>query len=701
MIRTSLSILLISFFFHVIGYSQEASLSGRVSSSDDGLPLVGAHVKLMKSGQVAITDFNGNYRFYKVNAGPVGLEASYVGYASSSMNINIEADKKNTLDFSLEPQAYLADEAVVTATGTEIARKDVSPAISVVPRESLEESKESALLTVVNEEVPGVFVSSRGVTGYGVGDGSAGNIRIRGVGGYPNTGVLVLIDGSPQYMGLFGHPLPDAYVSSDAERVEVIRGPASLLYGSNAMAGAINIITRQQKQDGLGGQARLSYGSYNTRKIMGNAGFRHKGFNVFASINHDYTDGHRDNSGFKIINGYLKVETRIGKNFKLAVDGSIADYRTEDPGPATEIDSSYILQDHWIEIRRNMLSMSLENKFSHAEGAIKVFYNSGEHDIYDGFHSTDYNYGLSIYESFMPFKGNTLSAGFDYKNVGGLGENVKAMMGQGIIFTDTNLYELGGYLLARQEFMSKLILTAGLRLHYNSSFGQEWVPQFGLNYLVNSNNIVKVSASKGFRNPTINELYMFPPSNPDLLPEHMWSYEGTYLAGIPQWNLKLEATAYFQKGENMIQRIGQFPNVSYENTGNFEHYGLELAASWEAFRFLSFESNYSWLKMKDIIVGAPVHQWYTAARFHHKKFAFKISGMYIRDLYTRLTPESKEQYYLLDARASYQVFKFMNIWVSGDNLLDQAYEINYDYPMPGIMVFAGLDLKFNTSSGKK
>ena len=74
--------------------------------------------------------------------------------------------------------------------------------------------------------------------------GAAGGISIRGIGGSPNTQMLVLIDGHPQFMGLMGHPLPDAYVASDVERVEVVRGPASILYGTNAMGGVINIITR-------------------------------------------------------------------------------------------------------------------------------------------------------------------------------------------------------------------------------------------------------------------------------------------------------------------------------------------------------------------------------------------------------------------------------------------------------------------------
>jgi outer membrane receptor for ferrienterochelin and colicin len=67
----------------------------------------------------------------------------------------------------------------------------------------------------------------------------------------------MLIDGHPQFMGIMGHPLPDSYVASDAERVEVIRGPASILYGTNAMGGVINIITKSRQKKVLSGNAHV------------------------------------------------------------------------------------------------------------------------------------------------------------------------------------------------------------------------------------------------------------------------------------------------------------------------------------------------------------------------------------------------------------------------------------------------------------
>jgi len=676
-------------------YSQEIKIEGKVTD-EDTIPLAGAHIKLLSSGVVSISNNQGGFILRTDLNTRDTLQISYVGYIPHLEPIDPAFDKEVRLTIQLQEANYMAEEAVITATGIKVARKDVSPAISIVPRQTLEESKESALLPVISEEVPGVFVTERGMTGFGVATGSAGQISIRGVGGNPNTAVLVLIDGSPQYMGLFGHPLPDAYVTTDAEKVEVIRGPASMMYGSNAMAGVVNIISREQRDNGLAGRARLSYGSFNTWKASANAGYKHKGFTAFASINHDQTDGHRENSDFDITNAYLKVGTDLGANFKITADGSIAVFNSIDPGPVNTTDSSYLLEEHWIDIQRNMISLSIENNYARLEGGLKLFYNSGRHKIYDGFLSNDFNYGFALYESFSLFRSTMLSGGFDFKNYGGKAENTEAMMGQGLVFADTSLHELGGYIMAKQEISEKWIFTAGIRLNYQSNSGEEWVPQFGINYLLNANNILKASASKGFRYPTIRELYMWQPANPDLLPESMWCYEGSYLARFPAAKLDFEVTAYYQEGSNLIQTIGQYPNIRYENTGEFTHYGLELAGSWNPWEWMVIESNYSWLHMDKPITAAPEHQFFTSLNFRQSKLAAKLSGMYIHGLYTSISPESVENYFLLNARVSYTFLDMLTLWLSGENLLDQQYEINYEYPMPGISVIAGIDINFST-----
>ena len=141
------------------------------------------------------------------------------------------------------------DEVVVTGTRSSTDPRLLPVTVSVVNETALNEKATPNILHTLTEQIPGIFVTSRGVFGYGVSNGGSGAIKVRGIGGQPNTDVLVLIDGLPQYAGLYGHPIADNYQTMMAERVEVIRGPASLYYGSNAMGGVINIVTHQPKKD--------------------------------------------------------------------------------------------------------------------------------------------------------------------------------------------------------------------------------------------------------------------------------------------------------------------------------------------------------------------------------------------------------------------------------------------------------------------
>lgn len=162
-------------------------------------------------------------------------------------------------------------ELVVTAplkTNVELTPLDVT----IVDAEEIDKSTESSLLPVLMNKVPGLFVSERGFAGYGVSGGSAGTVNIRGVGG--GNKVLFLIDGQPQWAGIFGHSLPDTYVANGVERVEVVKGPSSLLYGSNAMGGSVNIITKHQTQDGVSGKARAMFGSFSTQKFNLSTGYK-------------------------------------------------------------------------------------------------------------------------------------------------------------------------------------------------------------------------------------------------------------------------------------------------------------------------------------------------------------------------------------------------------------------------------------------
>lgn len=147
---------------------------------------------------------------------------------------------------------------VVSATKNRISSAKIPVNINLVSREELDRRASLSVLPIVAASTPGLFLTQKGVMGYGVSDGSAGVVNIRGVG--QGNKVLIMTDGMPQWAGLFGHALPDMYQESNLERVEVIKGPASLIYGSNAMGGVVNFITKRESSDGIGGEISLLYG---------------------------------------------------------------------------------------------------------------------------------------------------------------------------------------------------------------------------------------------------------------------------------------------------------------------------------------------------------------------------------------------------------------------------------------------------------
>jgi len=320
-----------------------------------------------------------------------------------------------------------------------------------------------------------------------------------------------------------------------------------------------------------------------------------------------------------------------------------------------------------------------------------VFYNFGEHNITDGFHSTDHNYGLNLFESLKLIEGNTITLGLDYMNFGGLAENLKAMGGKGIVFSDTTVYELGYYGFVQQTFAKKLTLNGGLRLQHNQVYGNEWVPSAGLAWRTNESTTIKASFSKGFRSPTIRELFLWGP-NPKLQPETIFNYEAGVLKSFFERRLNLELTGFRVKGNNLIITV---PMKGLLNAGEVDNKGIEFSADANPAAKLNFHAAYSYIHMKSPVYATPEHQLFVSSRYRLNKTSFMLSLQQVSNLDT--DPSSNvhlEDFTLVNARMGYRLCRFAEIFVNAENLLDQRYEQNRYYTMPGITVFAGLNLNF-------
>lgn len=598
-------------------------------------------------------------------------------------------------------------EVVVTGTRNETDIRHLPMTVSVVDRPLIEYSNVPSLLPVLTEQVPGLFITSRGIMGYGVSEGAAGTISMRGLSGGSGQ-VMVLIDGHPQYMGMFGHPISDAYQSLMAERVEVLRGPASVLYGSNAMGGVVNIVTRRMEQDGVRTNINAGYGSWNTVQTELTNRVRYKGFSSIVSASYNRTDGHRADMGFEQYGGYAKLGYDFSPYWRVRADVNVTHFNASNPGtvsnPILDADQS---------VTRGMTSLAVENEYEGTSGALSVFYNWGDHHINDGyypldttdnqpldyrFNSHDDMMGISAYQSVRMFRGNRLTVGVDWYRFGGSAWDqyvAGERRGERDDIVDIAQHEVAGYVDFRQNIGTWLTLDAGVRIDYHSHIGVEWVPQAGLSLHLPHSMELKASVSKGFRYPTIREMYMFTPRNPDLRPERMWTYELSLSQKLLEGRLSYGVNVFYIDGDNFImtQMVDGKPhNV---NAGALRNAGVEAQAAWRIARDWSVDANYSFLHMENPVVAAPEHKLYVGGLFTHGRWHVSTGVQYVAGLYTQVGDSPvQEDFVLWNIRASFRILDWMSVWVRGENLLNWKYEINAGFPMPGTNVTGGLNFGF-------
>ena len=590
-------------------------------------------------------------------------------------------------------------EVVVTGTRSATDVRHIPMTVTTISRQTLTEQHQPSILPTVMQQVPGLFVTARSMMGYGVSTGAAGGINLRGITGGAGQ-LMVLIDGHPQYNGIYGHPISDSYQTLMAERVEVLRGPASVLYGSNAMGGVINIVTHAMKQDGTKTSINLGAGSYGTFQTEASNQVRYGRFSSTVAAQYNRSDNHRPRMGFEQYGGYLKLGYDISDHWNTYVDANITHFNASHPGSEQ---SPLYDADQWIT--RGVVSAALENHYGKTSGAISVYSNFGRHKIDDGtndpekptqrlFRSKDALTGISLYQSMQLFEGNRLTLGFDYMHIYGHAYYTSKATGE-VLDTPNKQSgksyrnEVAGYVDFRQDLLSWLTVDAGIRLDHHSISGTEWIPQVGLVARPMETGEIKAMVSKGFRNPTMRELYLYPPSNEELEPERLWNYELSWRHRLS--GLTYGANLFYIKGDNMIQTI-QRKNV---NTGEIENYGLEVEAAYRINSHWSLSTNHSLLHMEHKVVAAPTYKGFLGADYRCRKWIVNAGLQYISGLYTAVGDnEQKENFCLLNLSASYALNKMLSLWVHGENLLAQHYEINLGYPMPRATFMGGASINF-------
>ena len=408
--------------------------------------------------------------------------------------------------------------------------------------------------------------------------------------------------------------------------------------------------------------------------------------------------------GFEQYGGYLKLGYDFNNHWNAYVDANITHFNASQPGSTA---SPLYDADQWIT--RGMVSAAVENHYGRSNGALSLYTNFGRHKIDDGtadpakptqryFRSKDALMGISLYESFQLFEGNRLTAGIDYQHIYGYAYYTSKETGETLDTPNKQSgksyrNEIAGYIEFRQDLTSWLTVDAGLRVDHHSITGTEWIPQGGIVIRPMESGELKAMVSKGFRNPTMREMYLYPPSNTDLKPERLMNYELAWSHRIGQFNYGLNL--FYLKGDNMIQTMPVDGKPRNVNTGEIENYGLEAEAAYRINPHWRLTTNHSLLHMKNHVLGAPQYKGFLGADFSQQRWNVVAGLQYINGLYTAIGDNEKKEYFLLlNATVSYRLVNNLALWVRGENLLAQRYEINAGYPMPRATFMAGANVSF-------
>ena len=605
-----------------------------------------------------------------------------------AMPAGVSAAEKHIAD-----SIHQLGEVVVTGSNEAVSRNLMPYAVSVISQKELEATGQTQLLSAISGQVPSLFVTQRGIFGFGVSKGGSGHIKIRGVGGDRASAVLMMLDGQPQFAGIYSHHVADFYDKEHVERVEVLRGPASVLYGSNAMAGTINVITKSGAKQGVRTTLSSQYGSYNTWLSSLTNTTRFGRFSSLLSLSYDRTDGNVKGFDFAQASGYAKVAYDFSDHWKAYADYSLMNFKGNDPiYPALENRDG---RDHQ-NITRGEASVAVTDSYGPVNGTARVYYSYGNHFIDDPnhFHSLDDRLGAMLFQNFSPWRGSMATVGFDFDTYSGeipmSGGNAHKPGAMATI-ERKRITEYSPYITLSQSLADRLLtINAGLRMANSDMFDTQWVPQGGVALNLPYGWNAKASVAMGYRNPSFRELYLYRMANPDLNPERMWNYEISVGKSFGRY-LRFDLTGYLSKGDDMIQTVTiEGKGQKNMNTGSFTNKGIELSAHSSPINSLTLNASYSFLHTSlSNLTGAPRHQYYFGVDWKALKWLDVcadlkgVAGLYVAD------DISRQNYAVLNLKVTADVWKYLALFVRLENITDARYEINRGYTMPGFTTMGG------------
>ncbi|HET6438582.1 MAG TPA: TonB-dependent receptor [Anaeromyxobacter sp.] len=564
--------------------------------------------------------------------------------------------------------------------------KDPTEDTSQTRGERVRESTRTSTFQAVAQDNADVYVPAGGVALHGVSNGATGGIRVRGLGGSPNTQVLVVEDGVPDYQGIFGHPIADAYIPTLIDEVLVVKGGDSVLYGTNALAGALIIRSRWLGKDGVEVDADSAAGSYSTLREQVAVLSRSGSWDVAAGLFALDTKGHRDGAGGCEVIGVGAVRYWMSPALSLVIRNKTAHLEGNDPGPVT-----HPTTDHWYDVWRDTASLQLDYRGDGFRLTFTPYLNAGIHKLYDGFYSHDYVGGAVAEGEAQVARGLGLLAGLSAEGVGGKVENQ---------ITGDNphigtRWSSSAYGQATWLPTPALTLVAGAREMVSSAYGSIPLYKGGARWDFLPGLYLRAAVAKNFRQPTLRELYLpYPTANPDLRPER--ALNADLGLGFESTHLAMDVSGYRTEATNLIKYFGEFPAAEVVNIDRVVIWGTEASLILKSLGPFSAYLSGDWQNVGRYTRQNPDARVTFGVEATDRLLTVSTDGEWVHDLFMSdygrdripdvfvLNASARCRWELAGRKVALGPYLLVR------NLLDRQYAYVAGYVMPGFNVLVGL-----------
>ena len=594
------------------------------------------------------------------------------------------------------------DEVVVTANKTPQKQSTTGKVVTVITKEQIEKSSGRTLGQLLNEQA-GLIINGA--------LNNLGTNQSMYVRGGSSGRTLVLLDGIPMYdPSLINNEFDLNLLSiNDVERVEICRGAQSTLYGSDAIAGVINIITiKKDVNKPLNVKATLSGGAYNTFRgnvqVYGKSGkltyttryakLTTKGFSA-AYDSSGKKDFEKDGYNGDVANAVLQYQATPALSVRSFIQYSR--YKTDIDATTFTDEKDYTIKNKnvvagtGIHYQKNNVNLTANYQYS---DITRNYYNDSiDRPTFSKFATDDY-FGkaqfIEAYTSIGLGSGFTILQGADYR-FSTMNNKYLSLSSFGPFttqFKDTSHSQASLYgSLMYNSANEKLNVELGGRMNVHSRYGSNGTYTFNPSYSFNKHFRVFGSIASAFKAPSLYQLYSFSYGKPDLKPERSTNYE----LGVQQAHGKItNRVVFFHRIIKDGIDFNSFTN-KYFNFNKQTVKGIEWESSVQPVQHLTVAFNYTYIKPEeqsqsrvtfkdttyDQLLRRPQHSFNITAGYQLNALYVSVSGKYVSSRYDvggyKVNDVKLDGYFLLGAYAEYKLKKYLKFFADAQNITDKKF----------------------------